>query len=151
MFCMTKGVNVFACVRVSVRVRACVCWDFLSFGCELEWTGFVSVWTDKRSRLYPSLITLLRANIPFVFFPHFHSSSLFVVAGLGRGSATYQLSFSLVLHLLVCISSRFFVPQLLKTLVYPVSTLSLRETTDRVHSKQLTIKTFKIHEVFEIF
>lgn len=38
-------------MRVCMYIFVCVFGLFLSFGCELEWTGFVSVWTDKRKPL----------------------------------------------------------------------------------------------------
>lgn len=52
---VTTDVNVLNYKRVCVSLRECVfeCifGPFLSLGCELEWTGLVSVWTDKRKLL----------------------------------------------------------------------------------------------------
>lgn len=91
------------CVCLHVSTQICVC---LGFFCLLDvsWNGpgLPLSGPIRGSCLYPSLITLLRANIPFVFlfFSLFHSLSPFVVAGLGRGSATYhQQSLLLVLFL----------------------------------------------------
>lgn len=47
MFWMTIGVKACMCACISL----CVFGLFLSFCCGLEWTGFVSVWTDKRKLL----------------------------------------------------------------------------------------------------
>lgn len=66
---------------------------FLSLGCDWEWTGLVSVWTDKKKLLFSSLIALPPANIPFVFPPFPLLCVFFVVAvGLGKGSAFASVS-----------------------------------------------------------
>lgn len=84
---------------VCVYISLCVS---LGFFCLLavSWNGLGLFLSGliRGSRLHPSLITLLRANIPFIF-SLFRSLSTFVVGELGRGSATYQPSHFLVLHL----------------------------------------------------
>lgn len=76
------------CIFVHMYICLCI-WAFF---CRLavSWNGLGLFLSGliRGSRLHPSLITLLRANIPFIF-SLFHSSSAFVVSGLGRGSATF--------------------------------------------------------------
>lgn len=103
LYLTTDTVNVmYDKGRESVFGGVCMFGLFPSFGYRLEWTGLVSG-LIRGSRLYPSLITLLQANIPFVFalFPLIASFLVFFLAGLGGGSAFNQLSVSAVLHLLV--------------------------------------------------
>lgn len=76
------------CIFVHMYICLCI-WAFFCL-LAVSWNGLGLFLSGliRGSRLHPSLITLLRANIPFIF-SLFHSSSPFVVSGLGRGSATF--------------------------------------------------------------
>lgn len=76
------------------HMHICVFWGFFClFAGSWSGLGLFLSGLIRRSRLHPSLITLLRANIPFIFSV-FHSLSPFVVGRLGSVSAFYQLSLS---------------------------------------------------------
>lgn len=71
------------CIFVHMYICLCI-WAFFCL-LAVSWNGLGLFLSGliRGSRLHPSLITLLRANIPFIF-SLFHSSSPFVVSGLGK-------------------------------------------------------------------